>query len=207
MRPREVSYGLNTMKKFKIIKSNRIKKDESRREEYIDILEEYAASNLNKKEGDSHNPRYHFPMKALKPNNNKRIYSTKGKPIKFHERAWVSKFNPIDLGEISSYQKQVNFVTFMAMFDEREINSIDIEQLLGINLGKFDSLKKKLEKIAAIVNEAKGGGKEKALAVIKKKIEQNDNNIKNVNNVAGNIENIDKIIYGENETKILFQMK
>ena len=38
-------------------------------------------------------------------------------------------------------------------------------------------------------------------------MKQIDNNIKNVDNVSGNIENIDKIIYGANETKVDFQMK
>ena len=55
------------------------------------------------------------------------MYLSKGKPLKFHENASIVKLNQSDLGEIISSQKQVNFLTFMAIFDESELNEIDID--------------------------------------------------------------------------------
>jgi hypothetical protein len=43
--------------------------------------------------------------------------------------------------------------------------------------------------------------------MLKDKMNQIDNNIQNIDNISSNIENIDKIIYGTNETKVVFQMK
>ena len=207
MRAREVSYGINTAMKFKILQSNNITKDDSKKKENYEQLEEYASSNLYKKEGDSIEQSHNIPLHPLKPDNSKRIYLSKGKPIKFHENASIVKLNQSDLGEINSSQKQVNFINFMAMFDESELNEIDMEQLLGINFEKFGTLKEKLGRIMEYVKSAQGEGKNEAMGVIKDKINQIDNNLQNIDNISGNIENIDKIIYGQNETKVVFQMK
>ena len=207
MRPREVSYGINTAMKFKILQSNNITRDDTKKKENYEQLEEYATSNLIKKEPDSIEPSHNIPLHPIKPDNTKRIYSLKGKPIKFHENASIAKLNQSDLGEINSSLKHVNFLTFMAMFDENEIDEIDMEQLLGINYEKLGQLKEKLGRIMDYVKQAKGEGKNEALAVLNDKLKQIDNNIKNADNVSGNIENIDKIIYGANETKVVFQMK
>ena len=43
--------------------------------------------------------------------------------------------------------------------------------------------------------------------MLKDKMNQIDNNIQNIDNISSNIENIHKIIYGTNETKVVFQMK
>ncbi len=207
MRPREISYGLNTATKFKILQANNITRDESKRKENYEQLEEYASSNLCKKEPDSNEIIHKIPLPPIKPDNSKRIYSNKGKPIKFHENASIAKLNQADLGEINSSQRQVNFLTFMAMFDESELNGIDMEQLLGIKFEKYGTLKDKLGRIIEYVKSANGEGKNEALGVLKDKINQIDNNITNIDNVSNNIENIDKIIYGANETKVVFQMK
>ena len=95
----------------------------------------------------------------------------------------------------------------MAIFDESELNEIDIDQLLGINFEKFGNWKEKLERITEYVKNAQGEWKNEALAILKNKVSQIDNNIQNIDNISANIENIDKIIYGEKETKIIFQMK
>ena len=207
MRPREVSYGINTAMKFKILQSNNITRDDSKKKENYEQLEEYASSNLFKKEPNSIEPSHNIPLHPLKPDNSKRIYSLKGKPIKFHESASIVKLNQSDLGEINSSLRHVNFTTLMAMFDESEINEIDIEQLLGINFEKFGQLKEKLGRITEYVKNSNAERKNEALTVLKDKMNQIDNNIHNIDNISGNIENIDKIIYGENETKVVFQMK
>ena len=207
MRPREVSYGINTAMKFKILQSNNITRDDTKKKENYEQLEEYATSNLIKKEADSYEPTHNIPLHPIKPDNTKRLYSLKGKPIKFHENASIAKLNQTDLGEINSSLKHVNFLTFMAMFDENEIEAIDMEQLLGISYEKYGLLKEKLDKITDYVKKAKGDGKNEALAVLNDKKNQIENDIKNIDNISGNIENIDKIIYGANETKVVFQMK
>ena len=56
------------------------------------------------------------------------------------------------------------------------------------------------------VNNAEGD-KEEAMAMLKDKSNQINKNIENIKNVEGNVENIDKIIFGENETKVIFQLK
>ena len=189
------------------MQSNNITKDDSKKKENYEQLEEYAGANLSKKEPDSIEVNHNIPIKPPKPSNSKRIYSSKGKPIKFHESASVAKLNQSDLGEINSSQKQVNFLTFMSMFDENEINEIDMEQLLGISYEKFGELKEKLGRIIEYVKVAQGSGKNEALNMLKDKMNQIDNNIQNIDNISSNIENIDKIIYGTNETKVVFQMK
>lgn len=207
MRLRETSYGINTAMKFKILKTNNITKDDQKKKENYDQLEEFAGDNLSKKEPNSNEVFHNIPMHPPKPFNSKRIYSSKGKPLKFHENASIVKLNQADLGEINSSQKQVNFLTFMSMFDENELNEIDMEQLLGIKFEKFDILKDKLGRITEYVKQANGEGKNEALNMLKDKMNQIDNNIQNIDNISANIENIDKIIYGPNETKVVFQMK
>ena len=92
------------------------------------------------------------------------------------------------------------------MFDENELNDINIEQLLGVNMENFGIMKEKLNKIISYVNNAEGD-KEEAMAMLKDKSNQINKNIENIKNVEGNVENIDKIIFGENETKVIFQLK
>ena len=206
MRLRERSYGINTVKKFKILTDHNITKDPNQKKENYEQLEEIASSNFTKKEPQSIEPTYNIPLHPPKIENKKRDYSSRGKPIKFHENAYIAKLNPSDIGEINSSQRQVNFLNLMAMFDESELNEINVEQLLGVDLKKFGEMKDKLEKIISYVNEA-GGEKDEALNMLMEKSRQIDKNIDNIKNVESNVENIDKIIYGENETKVIFQVK
>ena len=207
MRPREISYGINTALKFKILGDHNITKDETKKKENYEQLQDYANSNLCKKEADSIEIPHKSPMPPLKPQVGKRLYSSKGKPIKFHENASIVKLNASDLGEINSSQRQINFLTFMAMFDENELDEIDMEQLLGISLEKYGLLKEKVGRIMEYVKSSNSEEKNKALGILKDKINQIDNNIQNIDNISSNIENIDKIIYGANETTVVFQMK
>ena len=94
----------------------------------------------------------------------------------------------------------------MAMFDENEIEEMNIEELLGVDLEKLGNMKQKLNKIMNYVNNAQGG-KNDAVKILKEKSKQIDKNIENIKNVETNVENIDKIIFGENETKVIFQLK
>ena len=206
MRLRERSYGINTVKKYKILLDHNITKDPSQKKENYEQLEEIASSYFTKKEPQSFEPNYNIPFPPPKIENKKRDYSSRGKPIKFHENAFIAKLNPSDIGEINSSQRQVNFLTLMAMFDENELDEINIEQLLGVNMENFAYMKEKLDRIISYVNNA-AGEKDEALNVLNEKSKQIDKNIENIKNVEENIENIDKIIFGENETKVIFQLK
>ena len=202
-----MSYGINTSMKFKILNENSITKNDSKRKENYEQLEEYTLSNMCKKEGDSFTPSHNIRFHPLKPDTAKRLYNTKGKPIKFHENATIVKFNQQDLGEINSSQKQISFITLMGMFDETELEEINLEQILGISYEEMGILKDKLGKIMEYVKSAGGEGKNEALSVIKEKINQIDNNINNFDIIASELHNISKISYGVNETKVTFQMK
>ncbi len=202
-----MSYGINTSMKFKILNENSITKNDSKKKENYEQLEEYTLSNMCKKEGDSFTPSHNIRFHPLKPDTAKRLYNTKGKPIKFHENATIVKFNQQDLGEINSSQKQISFITLMGMFDETELEEINLEQILGISYEEMGILKDKLGKIMEYVKSAGGEGKNEALSVIKEKINQIDNNINNFDIIASELHNISKISYGVNETKVTFQMK
>ena len=206
MRLRERSYGINTIKKFKILTDHNIPRDPEQKKDNYEQLEDIASSYFTKKEPESFEPTYNIPLRPPKVENKKRNYSSRGKPIKFHEDAFIAKLNPSDIGEINSSKKQVNFLTLMAMFDEEEINEINVEELLGVDLKKIGEMKQKLKNIINYVNEAEGD-KEEAINMLNEKSKQIDKNIDNIQNVEANIENIDKIIYGDNETKVIFQLK
>ena len=206
MRLRERSYGINTIKKFKILTDHNIPRDPEQKKDNYEQLEDIASSYFTKKEPESFEPTYNIPLRPPKVENKKRNYSSRGKPIKFHEDAFIAKLNPSDIGEINSSKKQVNFLTLMAMFDEEEINEINVEELLGVDLKKIGEMKQKLKNIINYVNEAEGD-KDEAINMLNEKSKQIDKNIDSIQNVEANIENIDKIIYGDNETKVIFQLK
>ena len=92
------------------------------------------------------------------------------------------------------------------MFDENEIEEMNIEELLGVDLEKLGYMKQKLNKIINFVNKA-NGEKNDAIKMLKEKSKQIDKNIEDIKDVETNVENIDKIIFGEKETKVIFQLK
>ena len=206
MRLRERSYGINTVKKFKILLDHNITKDPSQKKENYEQLEEIASSYFTKKEPQSFEPNYNIPLHPPKIENKKRDYSSRGKPIKFHENAFIAKLNPSDIGEINSSQRQVNFLNLMAMFDENEIEEMNIEELLGVDLEKLGYMKQKLNKIINFVNKA-NGEKNDAIKILKEKSKQIDKNIEDIKDVETNVENIDKIIFGEKETKVKVRLR
>ncbi len=206
MRLRERSYGINTVKKFKILTDHNITKDPSQKKENYEQLKDIASTYFIKKEPQSNEPSYNIPLPPIKIENKKREYSSRGKPIKFHENSYIAKLNPSDIGEINSSQRQVNFLNLMAMFDENEIEEMNIEELLGVDLEKLGYMKQKLNKIINFVNKT-NGEKNDAIKILKEKSKQIDKNIEDIKDVETNVENIDKIIFGEKETKVIFQLK
>ena len=211
MRQRENSYDINTLLKYKIIQNNNIEKDESKRNDNYAAIKDYISTNISKKEPTpSFYQEHNIPFKPPKYEFQKRMYISKDKHIKFHEKASIVKLEQGVGSEINSSQKSVNFLNLMAMFEEDEINEFEIDKLLNLDLEKNTILKEKLGKIIEYVNKCNCPEpqiKKEVLGILNEKMQQLKNNENNMENVAGNIENIDKIIYGNEETKVVLHNK
>ena len=211
MRQREFSYDINTSIKYRIIKNNNIEKDESKKKDNYSILKDYASSNFTKKETTPIFYKSHeIPFKPPKYEFQKRIYVSKNTHLKFNENSSIVKLEQGVKSEGSSTPIKINFINLMAMFDEDEIKEFEIDELLNIDLEKNKILKEKLGNIVNYVkkcncpdSQMKGG----VLNVLNEKMKQLNNIENNINNVADNIENIDSIVYGNEETKVIFQNK
>ena len=96
----------------------------------------------------------------------------------------------------------------MAMFDnEEEIAEVDREKLLGIDLEKLGSLKEKASRITEYLDSydnIEGPEKENVVKNLDKKIEEIKIIEDDIENAISNLTKIDKIIYGPEETKIIF---
>ena len=206
MRPREQSYDINTYSKYKIINSTKIEKDDKKKKENYQKLIDYVNSNITKKELTTNSPSHIINFHPPKYEGIKRSYVTKEKPVKFHEKATISC---VEAGDINACQKPVNFQTFMAMFDSKEeIQEVDTEKLLCIDLEKLGSLKEKTSKIIEFVNyndDINENDKNKALESFNDKIEEIKNTEDDINNIISNLSSIDKIVYGPEETKVIFK--
>ena len=205
MRPREQSYDINTYYKYKVISTNKLDKDETKRKEHYKVLQDFINLNITKKELASNEPSYtiHFP--PPKYEGLKKSYVTKEKPVKFHERATIAN---IDAGDINTSQKPINFIYFMAMFDNNEeISEVDVEKFLSIDLEKLGSLKDKALRIIDYINsyDIRGKDKEEVLKSLNEKIEQIKITEEDIENIISNLNSIDKIIYGPEETKVVFK--
>lgn len=205
MRPREQSYDINTYLKYKVINSNKISKDLTKRKESYKILQEYVNNNITKKELTTNEPSYSIHFLPPKYEGFKKSYVTKEKPIKFHEKATIAD---IDAGDINASQKPINFQNFMAMFDNKEeISEVDAEKFLSIDLEKLGSLKDKASRIIDFINSYNitGNEKEEVLNSLNDKIEQIKTTEEDIENIISNLDSIDKIIYGPEETKVVFK--
>jgi len=206
MRPREQSYDINTYAKYKIINQAKIEKDDKKKKENYQKLIDYANSNITKKELTTNSPSHIINFHPPKYEGIKRSYVTKEKPVKFHEKATISC---VEAGDINASPKPVTFQTLMAMFDSREeILEVDTEKLLCIDLEKLGSLKEKTSKIIEFVSyndDINEKDKNKALESFNDKIEEIKNTEDDINNIISNLSSIDKIIYGPEETKVIFK--
>jgi hypothetical protein len=205
MRPREQSYDINTYSKFKVLNTYKISKEESKRKESYKLLQDYVNSNITKKELAANEPSFTIHFHPPKYEGIKRSYVTKEKPIKFHEKATIAN---IDAGDINASQKPINFQNFMAMFDNNEeIAEVDIEKLLSIDLEKLGSLKDKTIRIIDYINQfdIRENEKDEVLKSLDDKIDQIKNTEDDIDNIVSNLSSIDKIIYGPEETKVVFK--
>ena len=211
MRQRELSYDINTLLKYKIIQNNNIEKDESKRKDNYETIKDYVSTNIPKKEPTpSFCKEHNISFKPPKYEFQKRMYISKDKHLKFHEKASIVKLEQGVGSEINSSQKSVNFLDLMAMFEEDEINEFEIDKLLNLDLEKNKVLKEKLGKIIEYVNKCNCPEptiKKEVLGKLNEKMQQLKNNENNIENVTANIENIDKIIYGNEETKVVLHNK
>ena len=207
MRQREQAFDINTYYKYKVIASQKIVKEEAKRKENYKSLIDYVTPNITKKELQTNAPS--FPINFHPPeyeNFSKKYANNKEKPIKFHEKAKVTN---LDIDNIEESKISIDFTTLMAMFEnEEEIAEVDREKLLGIDLEKLGSLKEKASRITEYLNSydnIDGPEKENVIQSLDKKIEDIKIIEDDIDNVISNLTKIDKIIYGAEETKIIFQ--
>ena len=71
MRLRERSYGINTIKKFKILTDHNIPRDPEQKKDNYEQLEDIASSYFTKKEPESFEPTYNIPLRHPKVENKK----------------------------------------------------------------------------------------------------------------------------------------
>lgn len=205
MRARESSIHITTIEKYKIVHDNKLPKSNEKVKENYKILKDYIAANKVKKEMITNAPTHNITIKVPKYEGFKKSYNTKDKPIKFHERATVLN---LGAGEINESQKPVNFKILMAMFDSKEeIGTVDIEKLLCLDLEKLGSLKDKIGRIIEYVNsnDCDCNKKEEVIKSLNDKVELLKNNEEDIENVLVNVSSIEKIIYGKEETKVIFK--
>jgi len=211
MREREMSYDINTLLKYKIIHDNGIEKDENKKDSNYSILKDYISNNFSKNETTP--PSFQIDNIKLRPPKyefQKRMYISKDKHLKFHEKASIVKLEQSVGSEINCSQKSVNFLNLMAMFEEDEIKKFDFNELLNIDLEKNKFLKEKIGKIIQYIDESNCPDlqiKKNVLDTLNEKIQQINNNETSINNVIGNIENIDKIVYGNEGVRVVLQNK
>ena len=96
----------------------------------------------------------------------------------------------------------------MAMFDNKEeIAEVDVEKFLSIDLEKLGALKDKTTRIVDYINsyDIKEKEKEEVMKSLDDKIEQIKNTEEDIDNIVSNLSSIDKIIYGAEETKVIFK--
>ncbi len=212
MRPREQAFDINTYYKYKVVtdlKTVKSEEKEQQKENYKNLID-FVGANLTKKEIQSNikiTP-ITFPPPDYQ-NISKKYINTKEKPIKFHEKARIS--NGLDVGDIAEKQVQIDFTTLMAMFDnDDEINEVDREKLLGIDLEQMGSLKDKAERLIEYLNSFSDDNdkeKDNAIQKLEKKIESLKEIEDDIENIISNITKVDKIIFGTEETKVLFNLE
>ena len=211
MRQRELSYDINTLMKYKIIKNNNIEKNESKFDDNYEILKDYTLLNMKKKEPvPPFHQKYNIPFKPPKYEFQKRMYVTKDKHLKFHQKASIVKLEQGVGNAINSSQKNISFLNLMAMFDEDEINEFEFDKLLNMNKEESEKLKEKLGKIIDFVENCDCPDKltqQQVVGVLNEKMQQIKNNENNIDIVTDNIQNIEKIVYGKEGIKVVLYNK
>ena len=205
MRPREQAFDINTYYKHKVVtdlKTVKSEEKDQKKENYRNLIE-HVGTNLTKKEIQSNiKP---IPISFAPPeylNISKKYTNTKEKPIKFHEKARIS--NGLDIGDIAEKQIPIDFTTLMAMFDnDDEINEVDREKLLGIDLEQLGSLKDKTGRLIDHLSSFESN--ENVVQNLEKKIDEIKILEDDIDNIVFNISKVEKIIYGPEETKVIFK--
>ena len=98
MRQRELSYDINTLLKFNIIKNNNLVKEDPKNTHNYKVLKEYTSVNIFKKEPNPNFSQEHnINFKPPKYEFQKRLYISKDKHLKFHEKASIVKLEEVIL--------------------------------------------------------------------------------------------------------------
>ena len=202
MRQREQSFDINTYYKYNAVTAQKTVKDEGQKESNEKNLMNFITPNITKKELQLNLKDGPISFKPpVYENIPKKYYNTKDKPVKFHEKAKVVN---IDIGSLKESKVSVDFATLMAMFEnDEEINEVDREKLLGIDLEQLGSLKDKAERLNDHLSSFENS--ENAVQMLKKKIDEIRVLEDDIDNIVFNISKVDKIIYGPEETKVIFK--
>ena len=202
MRQREQTFDINTYYKYKAITAQKVAKDDGQREENYKKLTNFIGPNITNKELQLNSKDGPISFKPPEYENfSKKYYNNKDKPVKFHEKA---KLVNIDVGDITESKVSVDFTTLLAMFDnDDEINEVDREKLLGIDLEQMGSLKDKVGRLIEHLSSFENS--EDVVKILDKKIEEIKNLEEDIDNIVFNISKVDKIIYGPEETKVIFK--
>ena len=202
MRQREQTFDINTYYKYKAITAQKLAKDVGQREENYKKLTNFIGPNITNKELQLNSKDGPISFKPPEYENfSKKYYNNKDKPVKFHEKA---KLVNIDVGDITESKVSVDFTTLLAMFDnDDEINEVDREKLLGIDLEQMGSLKDKVGRLIEHLSSFENS--EDVVKILDKKIEEIKNLEEDIDNIVFNISKVDKIIYGPEETKVIFK--
>ena len=132
--------------KYQIIQDNKIVKDESKKNENYSTLKEYASLNITKKEPTPSTSQIHnIPFKPPKYEFQKRMYISKDKHLKFHEKASIVKLEQWVGGEINSSQKSVNFNAIIHLnqvgafiFKKLQEDDLSLEQVAKAIVEEYD---------------------------------------------------------------------
>lgn len=214
MRSRAPAFSLNTVTKQSIINSTDVLQ-ETDQSKVSNQLSTYINSNvLEQLEINEELNRNFIKIATPKYMDIKKDYANKqAKPLKFHEKANLTKLELKTYEDIKESQPEINMIKLLAMFDsEEELNEVDIENLLEINTEKLGQCKDQLLTVIEYMQNLPAETaqdqetKEHAISHLKGKIDEIMINEKNVDNIKFNLDKVTSINYDELKTTVSFSM-
>ena len=214
MRSRAPAFAINTVTKQSIINSCDVLQ-ETDQSKVSNQLSTYINTNiLEHLEINEELNRNFIKIATPKYTEIKKDYANKQvKPIRFHEKANLTKFEVKNYEDIKESQPEINMNKLLAMFDsEEELNEVDIENLLEINTEKLGQCKDQLLTVMEYMQHLPAEtpqdqeSKEYAINHLKGKVDEIMINERNVDNIKFNLEKVDSINYGDLKTTVSFSM-
>lgn len=214
MRSRAPAFSFNTVTKQSIINSSDVLQ-ETDQTKVSNQLSTYINSNvLEQLEINEELNRNFIKIATPKYMDIKKDYANKQvKPLKFHEKANLTKLELKTYEDIKESQPEIDMNKLLAMFDsEEELNEVDIENLLEINTEKLGQCKDQLLTVIEYMQNLPAETsqdqetKEHAISHLKGKIDEIMLNEKNVDNIKFNLDKVKSINYDELKTTVSFSL-